>query len=171
MIQQLASLVRDGKLNGLVLKVTLENDQPVLQLTADTLTGSHDVFADGHDDARNAVIAIRQALATPVVFRGDDIEQSIMESIPVLRSSHETVQNTLTGLNVAAKLDTAVAKAEAAQEAPTKAAAPSKAKAKPKAKVENTESAAEPVEAAQKIEAEPEPVQTPTANQFDFGSL
>lgn len=172
MIQQLASLIRDGKLNGLVLKITLVNDKPVVQLTGETQGVSHGVFGEGNDVARNAVVAIRQALATPVIFRGDDIEASIIESVPLLRNSNANALDTLDGLNVAAKLDSAVAKAEKVAE---------KSKAAPAAKTESKAGAVKPEAVKAKPVAtggapapkakEAEPVPAMESNQFNFDSL
>lgn len=118
MINQLAKLVTDGQLDGVNLKVTVKDGQPVVQLTSLIAPTSHKVIVDDKttNEARDAVVAIRQALNTPVIIRGEDAEQSLLEIIPQLSGSVEKAVTTLSGLDVAAKLDSATDKGNAAKE-------------------------------------------------------
>lgn len=118
MINQLAKLVTDGQLDGVNLKVTVKDGQPVVQLTSLIAPASHKVIIDDKpaNEARDAVVAIRQALNTPVIIRGEDAEQSLLEIIPQLSGSVEKAVTTLSGLDVAAKLDSATDKGNAAKE-------------------------------------------------------
>jgi len=135
MIDQLAKLVTDGQLDGVNLKVTVKDGQPVVQLTSLIAPASHKVIIDDKpvNEARDAVVAIRQALNTPVIIRGEDAEQSLLEIIPQLSGSVQKAVTTLSGLDVAAKLDSATAKGAAAAE---------KAKADKKSTSKKSESAA-----------------------------
>ncbi|MCO4319984.1 hypothetical protein [Aliidiomarina quisquiliarum] len=132
MLEQIKQLIERGNLNAVNLKISLENGEPVVQMSVQTDGVHASVLSKGSQDteeARQALLTLRANLARPIIFKGSDFDSELAKAIPVLCGSYAKALENVDALSIAAKLDSASEKAGAATQK-AQAKQPAKAKAK-----------------------------------------
>jgi PRTRC genetic system protein E len=180
MLLQLQDLINKGKFAGVAVNVHPIGDGELSVIVTAQLPPinekAHLITDSATQEARDAYFSVREALSTPLVFKGaaDELDADIAQFVDSITENMERASEAMSTSAVAAKLDAAASQASTTKKKAEKKASAATAASKPTSKAADANSdkpSDKPKDKADSASTEDKAPAKPQDTFADFGDI